>query len=120
MVAEHLAALRYGKVGLPTSVKASITEDRRILIKAKSDGKVILDVDITQISKPGKSTALIGFTAEGKYYSLEFIAVWQKLIVITLLGFIPYLIFLSKGNKVSADWKRELEACGHSLKGMLW
>lgn len=106
------AALRKGKAGLPADVKASISPEGRVSIRGWRSGELVLECSASEASKAGKGSGYFAFAVRDGYYSLEFIEVWKKMIAVTVLGIVPYLIFLSKADRIAKAWKEAFSAAG--------
>lgn len=65
------ASLRYGAVGFPTKVRAMLFNDH-IELHDKRDN-ILLDTPLANLSNAKvKWNSMITFTANGRYYSLDF------------------------------------------------
>ncbi len=111
-IPETHALLRRGKVGLPTAVLASTTEDRRLVVKNPKDGSTVLDAPFSKIENAKCGSGALAVTVDGSYYSLEFIKMWQKMFL--------YIFFLFGASKRAKAFKQELVDAGVEVKYLLF
>jgi hypothetical protein len=117
---ESEGVLRYGKIGIPRRIRASLFVDHLEIIA--HNGTAILNCPLVKITKAGASgmAGLIHFVVDGQYYSLQFKSITKiaaRGLVAPAFGLLGVAIgvLTDPSRDVVKTWKKTLQENGVSF-----